>query len=65
MKQNSKLNPFQQFSFYLGPTIMETAAKTTPQVPKLGYRGGRVTQLSARVTLVPSRPSAVCHISQR
>ena len=38
------------------------AAKTASWVPKLGYKGGRVPQLSARATLVQSGTGVVCHI---
>ena len=41
---------------------MEKAAKTAPRVPKLGYKGGRVPQLSTRVTLVPSGARMVRHM---
>ena len=46
------------FSF----TKTETAAKTAPQVPKLGYFDGRVPKLSSRVTLSMSVAGVVCHI---
>ena len=39
-----------------------TAAKTTPRVPKLGYKGGRAPQHSARGTLATSGAGVVCHI---
>ena len=29
--------------FYVGLTKMETAAKTAPRVPKLGFKGGATT----------------------
>ena len=45
-------------------TKTEMAAKTAPRVPKLGQKGGRVPQLSARVTLVLSGAGVVCHIQQ-
>ena len=32
---------------------METASKTAPLMTKLGYKGGRLPQLNARITLVP------------
>ena len=41
---------------------MKTAAETAPRVQKLGYKGGRMPQLSARVTLVTSGAGVVCHM---
>ena len=38
--------------------------KTAPRVPKVGFKGGRVQQLSARVTLVPSEAGMVSHIRE-
>ena len=38
-------------------TKTETVAKTAPRAPKLGYKGGRAPQSSARGTLGTSRPA--------
>ena len=47
--------------FCFGVTRTEMAAQTASRVPKLGYKDGRVPQLSARVTLVTPGDSLVCH----
>ena len=68
MKQNSNLNHFQQLLFHTFPPHMnlitktEWGAKTAPRVPKLGYKGGRVPQLSVRGTLATSGAGVVRHI---
>ena len=42
-------------------TKTETGAETAPRMPKLGYKGGRAPQLSARGTLATSGAGVVCH----
>ena len=44
----------------LGLTKTETAVKTAPRVPKLGYDGGRAPQFSAWGTLATSETGMVC-----
>ena len=56
--------PFLLILFCFDITKTEMASKTTPRVPKLGYKGGRVPHLSTRVTLVPSGAGVVCHIQK-
>ena len=55
------MKPNRDF-LYSGPTKMETASKTAALMTKLGYKGGRLPQLNARVTLVPLLgESVICH----
>ena len=51
--------------FYVGLTKMETAAKTAPRVPKLGFKGGLAPQLSAWGTLTMSGAGVVCHMENK
>ena len=43
-------------------TKNEAGAKSAPQAPKLGYKGGRVPQLSAPGTLASSGANVVCYM---
>ena len=60
-------NNFFEFLSYKngnGRQNLSLCDKTAPRVPKVGFKGGRVQQLSARVTLVPSEAGMVRHIRE-
>ena len=72
MKQNSNQNHFQQLFFsYFSPSDefdykngngRQNRSSGPPWVPKLGYKGGRVPQLSSLGPLASSGAGVVCHV---
>ena len=71
MKPTSNLNNFQPLMFHTIPRLLiniiffgltKNGHQNRSSGAKLCYFDGRAPQLSARVTLVPSGASVVCHI---